>query len=99
MSISRRNFLQGTAACAAAAAIPVPSLAPLAPLGSGVAYRAGAAYPLFAGEIGVYNGIIFREVPALPVASPGMLRQLEYLAQPWGFVTATVLEGVESDGG
>jgi hypothetical protein len=50
MNLSRRGFLAGLLASAAAA--PVVARAAVAP----------ALPPIFSGEIGIYNGVIIREV-------------------------------------
>lgn len=58
MAISRRNFLRGASACAVAAALPVPVL-------SNDYWPAGG--PIFKGSIGVYQGVILREMGAREV--------------------------------
>lgn len=55
MSISRRNFLRGSTACAAVAAMPLP--AALVPL------------PIFEVSIGIYQGVVVREVMSLDRAA------------------------------
>lgn len=50
--LSRRGFLGGVAACAVAAALPILPPPPPSP-------------PIFAGSIGVYNGVLFRELADL----------------------------------
>lgn len=60
MSISRRNFLQGTAACAVVAALP--AVAVDADNGVAIAQRYFAGGPIFEESIGTYQGVIIRDV-------------------------------------
>jgi hypothetical protein len=63
MGVSRRNFLQGSAACAVVGAAPLPVLADAAP----VMWSRNVTPPIFDGSIGSYQGVILREgvVPRL----------------------------------
>lgn len=58
MDVSRRWFLSGAGACAAAAAIPLPALPDMSLLAP---YHVVTGPPIFDGAIGTYNGVIIRE--------------------------------------
>jgi|SRR5882724_3804819 len=85
MELSRRNFLRGTAACAVAAAVPLPVLAETIP-------------PIFDGYIGTYNGVIIRQVENLYwVDVPGTdmaLRGSMSAISRWGRVFEKKMAGV-----
>ncbi len=66
MAIDRRAFLRGSAACAAAAAVPLPAIAIEAPVV--VSVDGG----LFYGVTSIYQGVPIREVASIDLPASDM---------------------------
>lgn len=92
MSISRRNFLSGSAACAVAAALPVlPGAAP-------VMWSRNVTPPIFEGAIGVYDGVVVRDFYDLNAcAREGLWKWARDRGQ-WEPCGASTMEWIECDG-
>lgn len=85
MSISRRNFLTGSAACAVAALPAMPDAVP-------VMWSRNVTPTIFEGAIGTYQGVIIRE--AVDLRETARRRLVDWYVQKF---TGEIINGRPSD--
>lgn len=99
MAIGRRDFLRGASACAVAAVVPVPVLADemVVTAKFWIGHR-----PIFQGAVGIYQGVVLRDMNRETYDLVGEAKRLAATCHPriqsYGAVASSILEGIEFDG-